>query len=137
MAVQNKTTLKGYFEDGDQPTGSNFTDLIDSLQHVSADTLQPLTDAATVNWNLANGGLAAVILGGNRMLANPSNLAAGIYVLKVLQDATGGRTLTYGTAYRFAGGVVPVLSSAANAYDIITFFCDGTNMNGIPSYNFS
>lgn len=137
MAVQNKTTLKGYFEDGDQPTGSNFTDLIDSLQHVSADTLQSLTDGAAISWNLSSGGLAAVTLGGNRTLANPTNLAAGIYILKVLQDAAGSRTLTYGTAYRFAGGVIPVLSSAGNAYDIITFFCDGTYMNGIPSYNFS
>ena len=137
MAVQNKTTLKGYFDDGDQPSGSNFTDLIDSLQHVSADTLQPLTDGATVNWNLGSGGLATLTLGGNRLLANPSTLAAGIYVLKVVQDAAGSRILTYGSAYKFAGGVVPVLSSAPNAYDILTFFCDGTYMNGIPSYNFS
>lgn len=30
MAIQNKTTLKGYFNDGDRPNESNFTDLIDS-----------------------------------------------------------------------------------------------------------
>ncbi len=137
MAVQNKTTLKGYFEDGDQPTGSNFTDLVDSLQHVSSDTLQTLTDGSTISWDLSVGGLAAVTLGGNRTLANPSNLAAGIYMLKVIQDGTGTRSLAYGTIYKFAGGVVPVLSSTAGAYDIITFFCDGTNMNGIPNYNFS
>ncbi len=137
MAVQNKTTLKGYFDDGDQPTGSNFTDLVDSLQHVSADTLQTLTDGSSISWDLSTGGLATVTLGGNHTLANPSNLAAGIYVLKVVQDATGGRTLAYGTNYKFAGGVIPILSGAANAYDIITFFCDGTNMNGIPNYNFS
>ena len=30
MAKQNKTTLKGYFETGDIPTGGNYVDLIDS-----------------------------------------------------------------------------------------------------------
>jgi hypothetical protein len=137
MPVQNKTTLKGYFEDGDKPTGSNFTDLVDSLQHVSADTLQTLTDGTSISWDLSIGGLAAVTLGGNHALANPSSLAAGIYMLKVIQDGTGGRVLTYGTTYKFAGGVVPILSSGAGQYDILSFFCDGTYMNCIPNYNFS
>jgi len=30
MAKQNRTTLKGYFETGDIPTGGNYVDLIDS-----------------------------------------------------------------------------------------------------------
>jgi|TARA_B110000908_G_C10165326_1_gene408075 hypothetical protein len=30
MAKQNRTTLKGYFETGDTPTGGNYVDLIDS-----------------------------------------------------------------------------------------------------------
>lgn len=137
MSVQSKTVLKSYFETGDQPTESNFADLIDSLQHVSADTLQTLTDGSSIAWNLSAGGLATVTLSGNRTLANPTNIAAGIYMLKVIQDGTGSRTLAYGTSYKFAGGVVPILSSAAAAYDILTFFCDGTNMNCIPSYNFS
>ena len=137
MAIQNKTILKSYFQTGDQPSESNFADLIDSLQHVSADTLQTLTDGASISWDLSMGGLAAVTLGGNRTLANPSNLAAGVYMLKVIQDGTGTRTLAYGTNYKFAGGVVPVLSSGAGQYDILSFFCDGTYMNCIPNYNFS
>ena len=137
MAVQSKTVLKSYFETGDKPSESNFADLIDSLQHVSADTLQTLTDGTTISWDLNTGGLATVTLGGNRTLANPSNLAAGIYMLKVLQDGTGTRTLAYGTTYKFAGGVVPVLSIGAGQYDILSFFCDGTYMNCIPNYNFS
>lgn len=34
MAVQDKPTLKTYFETGDKPSEANFEDLIDSFQHV-------------------------------------------------------------------------------------------------------
>lgn len=34
MTVQNRTTLKGYFETGDRPTQANFADLVDSLAQV-------------------------------------------------------------------------------------------------------
>jgi hypothetical protein len=35
MALQDKTTLKSYFETGDKPTQAQFEDLIDSLAHVN------------------------------------------------------------------------------------------------------
>lgn len=90
-----------------------------------------LTDAATINWNLQTQQTATVTLGGSRTLANPTNMVAGFtHVLKVVQDATGSRTLSYGANYKWPGGVAPVLSTAANAIDILTFYTDGTNMYG-------
>lgn len=92
---------------------------------------QTLTDGATINWDVALGPMATVTLGGNRTLANPTNLKAGAsYAIKVIQDGTGGRTLAFGSAYKFEGGVDPVLSTAAGAVDIITFISDGTNLYG-------
>ena len=93
---------------------------------------QTLTDGATVNWDLLAGAFASVTLGGNRALANPSNVGpAGMsYTLKVVQDGTGSRTLSFGSAYLFAGGVDPVLSTAASAVDYIFFVSDGTNLVG-------
>lgn len=41
--------------------------------------------------------------------------------LYIAQDATGGRTITWPTV-KWAGGVAPVISTAANAIDIYTFF---------------
>lgn len=91
---------------------------------------QTLTDGATINWNLALGVAATVTLAGNRTLANPTNMASGYsYSIIVKQDATGSRTLAYGSAYKWSGGT-PVLSTTANAVDIITFISDGTNMYG-------
>jgi len=63
---------------------------------------QTLSDGATINWDLSLAQNAVVTLGGNRTLANPTNqIAGGVYTLLVKQDATGGRTLAFGTAYKW------------------------------------
>jgi hypothetical protein len=87
-----------------------------------------LTDAATVAWNAAIMD-ATVTLANNRTLGAPTNLVTGgRYTLKVVQDATGSRTLAYNAAYKFPGGAAPTLSTGANAVDILEFWSDGTNM---------
>jgi len=99
---------------------------------------QTLTDGATVNWNLALGAMATVTLGDNRTLANPTNLVAGAsYILIITQDGTGGRTLAFGSAYKFPGGTDPTLSTAGGAVDIVAFLCDGTSLYGSFQGNFA
>lgn len=90
-----------------------------------------LIDAASISWNLDTNQAAIVTLGGNRTLANPTNMKAGAsYTLIVVQDGTGNRTLAYGANYKWPSGTAPVLSTAAGAIDILTFISDGTNMYG-------
>jgi hypothetical protein len=97
----------------------------------SANTLnQTLTDGATVNWDVSLGQVASLTLGGNRTIANPTNMKVATYILYLVQDATGSRTVTWGTNYKWPGGVAPVLSTGANKRDIISFISDGTNMYG-------
>lgn len=92
-------------------------------------TTQTLTDAATINWNLSQGAMATVTLGGNRTLAAPTNLVNGAtYVLIIKQDSGGNRTLSFNGVFKFPSGVAPVLSSSPNAVDIVSFLCDGTNL---------
>lgn len=96
-----------------------------------------LTDGATINWDASANQVTSVTLAGNRTLAAPTNLADGAtYILIIKQDATGGRTLTFNAVYKFPGGTVPTLSTAANAVDIITFVSDGTNMYGVAQKDF-
>jgi hypothetical protein len=91
--------------------------------------LEPLTDAATISWDAAQAQTAEVTLGGNRTLANPTGLrAGGHYHLIVHQAAGGGRTLSFGTLYDFAGGSAPVITSAATAKDVFSFVSDGTRL---------
>ena len=97
-----------------------------------------LTDDANISWNVEDNQVASVTLGGNRELDNPTNMKDGAtYILRVIQDGTGGRTLTYNTAYLWAGGNAPVLSAGGGAIDILTFISDGTNMYGVATLDFS
>ncbi len=83
--------------------------------------LQTLTDGATVNWDMSSGYNAKVTLGGNRTLAAPTNVIEGItYTLRVIQDGTGSRLLTWNAAYKWGTAGTPTLSTAAGAIDLVT-----------------
>jgi hypothetical protein len=81
-----------------------------------------LTDGATITPDLADSNNFSVTLGGNRTLANPSNIVAGQSgSIFITQDGTGSRTLAYGSQYDFIGGTAPTLSTAASAVDRIDY----------------
>jgi hypothetical protein len=85
-------------------------------------TPQTLTDQATITWDVADGINAIVTIAATgRTVANPTNIQAGeTYTLSVKQDATGSRTITtWGSYFDFGSGGTPVLSTAANAVDLI------------------
>lgn len=97
-----------------------------------------LTDAATIAVDCDTGNVFTVTLGGNRTLGAPTNLKNGAtYVFIVKQDATGSRTLAYNAVYKFPGGVDPVLTTTANAVDILAFVSDGTSLFGTVQHNMS
>jgi len=97
-----------------------------------------LTDAATITWNAQTQQVAKVTLGGNRTLGAPSNLVDGFtYILRVIQDGSGSRTLAYNAVFKWPSGVAPVLSTGVAAIDVLTFVSDGTNMYGVAQKNFS
>jgi hypothetical protein len=91
---------------------------------------QTLTDGATINWDVANGSVATVTLGGNRAIAAPTNLKIGSYILHIIQDGTGGRTVTWNSVFKWPAGVAPVLTTTGNRRDLFSFVCDGTNLYG-------
>ena len=87
-----------------------------------------LTDGATITPDFSLGNNFSVTLAGNRTLANPTNLTAGQSgVITITQDATGSRTLAYGSYWKFPGGTVPTLSTAANAVDELVYYVDSTS----------
>lgn len=97
-----------------------------------------LTDGANIAWNLDTAQTAFVDLGGNRTLDNPTNMKAGAtYILRVIQDSSGSRTLAFGSAYLFPGGTAPTLTTAGGAVDLLSFYCDGSAMLCVPSLDFS
>ena len=91
---------------------------------------QTLTDGVTISWDTSSGQVATVTLGGNRTMAAPTNLKIGTYILHVVQDATGSRTLTWNSVFKWPAGIAPVLTTNANARDVISLVSDGTNLYG-------
>jgi predicted acyltransferase (DUF342 family) len=74
----------------------------------------------TPNFSIANN--FAVTLSGNGTLTNPQTVIPGQSgVVYVGQDSTGSRTLTYGSWWKFPGGVTPTLTTTANAVDALFY----------------
>jgi hypothetical protein len=98
-----------------------------------------LTDGATIAWDLASNQVAKVVLGGNRTLQNPTFAKdGGVYVLFVTQDATGSRTLNYGSNYRWStGNLTPTLTTTPGRTDILTFVSFDGKMYGSGSFNYT
>lgn len=102
-------------------------------------TVQTLTDGATITWNVSNGINAQVTIAATgRTLAITSPTAGHTYKIRIIQDATGNRTLTTWPANTKwpNGGTVPTQSNGANQYDIYEIYYDGTNYYNTQTPNF-
>ena len=85
-------------------------------------TISALTDGATITPDFALANNYSVTLGGNRTLANPTNLTAGQSgAIWITQDGTGSRTLAYGSYWDFTGGTAPTLTTTASARDCLVY----------------
>lgn len=85
--------------------------------------LGQLTDGATVTPDF-NASLDSywIIGATGRTLANPQNLRAGQKGIIYIIQNTGGQTITtWGSFYKFPGGVKPVLSTGGGMVDAISF----------------
>lgn len=101
--------------------------------------IQVLADDTTISWDVSGGYNASVTLGGNRMLAISSMEPGDYGTIKIIQDATGSRTLTLPANSKVANGGAGALTltSAPNSEDIVTFYYDGVsfNWNFAPNFN--
>lgn len=96
----------------------------------------PLAAAGSnVAVNLSTGlNFTLAMTGGPWTLDSPTNAKPGQSgFIEVTQDATGGRVLSFAAGWTFGGGVDPVLSTAANAKDVLQFviMADGSAMAGL------
>jgi hypothetical protein len=111
----------------------------DTIDGVLAPTITTLTDGSTITPAFTDSCNFTVTLGGNRTLANPTGLVAGQSgSIFVVQDATGSRTLAYGSSWDFAGGTAPTLSTAANSIDRIDYVVrTSTSIHAVFTANYS
>ena len=87
-----------------------------------------VSDASTVTFDLDSANHFEVVLGANRTLALSNSGTAGQkFTVKLKQDGTGSRTVTWFSTINWPGGLVPTLSTAANKADTFGFICTSTN----------
>lgn len=104
-----------------------FLDVSQSFTKGQAVTPFALTDAATITVDASQSNEFTVTLGGNRTLANPTNLKAGqVLTFTVTQDGTGGRTLAFGGFYNWMAPPAPLLNTGATTKTTISCNADTT-----------
>ena len=144
----NITAVVGGTEGTDRATNATFTENIVAGAGADFDLRADLDwdgdveivslKLANVSWDLDTQQVATLTLDGDLVLDNPTNMNdGGQYVLRLIQDGTGTRLLTYGSAYKFPGGTAPTLSTGTTDRDKIGFDSDGTNMDGNFAANYS
>jgi len=93
-------------------------------QYISPSTLVSST-SITPNAALSNN--FRLVLAHNATLNNPTGLVNGMVLnFMIVQDATGGRTLTFGTKFKFPEGVAQPIASAANSISFYSAYYDST-----------
>jgi len=91
--------------------------------------------AKTINWKLGN--KQKITLNDNCTFTFTNPSGACNLILKVIQDATGSRTVTFPASVKWAGGTAPTLSTGINDIDIVALYFDGTNYYCMASLDFS
>lgn len=96
-----------------------------------------LTPGASVSTDASLSMNFTLTLNQNTTLANPTNLTSGVtYAWIITQDSTA-RTLGFGNAFTWPGGVSPTVSTGSGAIDIITGYYDGTKLRAVYSQAFA
>ncbi len=101
--------------------------------YAASNNLSGITGATTVDWNNSNVQLGT--MNGNVTFTFNNPVSGARYILVLLQDATGGRTVTWPAAVKWSGGTAPTLSGA-NKYDVIGFVYAFGNYYGSASLNY-
>ena len=102
-------------------------------------SITALSDGANISTDFALNNHFSVTLGGNRTLANPTNIVAGQSgSIFVTQDGTGSRTLSYSGYWKFPAATAPTLSTTAAAVDRIDYVVrTTTSIHAVATLNVS
>jgi hypothetical protein len=139
LPSQTGNNGKALFTDGTNPFWGSVVITFASTSQYRAGTasgvaIDPATMAAamapvnlpatsgTVTLDLTTGFNWTGTLTGNVTLANPTSPQPGMSgYIRLAQDTTGSRTITFGSSWKFPSGMSKVLSTAANSIDVIFY----------------
>ena len=114
---------------GNNARASEYVNLRKDVRNAIKDE-QVGADGATITFNLTNGAIHSVTLGGNRTLAVSNPTAGQSFMVILKQDGTGSRTVTWWSGIKWIEATVPTLTTTLSRADIFAFFYDGTSYYG-------
>ena len=91
----------------------------------------------TIDWN--NGKYQVITLTADTVTISFTDPSPGVgsVQLRIVQDGTGSRTITWPGTVLWSGGTAPTLTTTASAEDIVTLFYNDTNYYGTAIFDFS
>lgn len=81
------------------------------------------SDGATITFNMTSSNIHSVTLGGNRTLAVSNTTAGQAFIIRLIQDGTGSRTVTWFSTLKWVSGSAPTLTTTAAKIDVFGFLC--------------
>lgn len=83
--------------------------------------------AGTATLDLAVSGKNFITMPAGNITIALSNAKVGqVFFIRILQDGTGSRTVTWFTTIRWSGGSAPTLTTTASKADLLVFLCTGS-----------
>lgn len=96
------------------------------------------SSSGSINTDTSSGNFFKHTLTENTILQNPTNMVGGnYYQWQIIQHASSAKTLAFGNKFKFIDGNPMVVSTGANAIDMIKAYFDGTNLITTFVQNFS
>ncbi len=89
--------------------------------------LKANADAVTITFDVNEANVHTVTLGDNRTFAISNETSGQKFMIRILQDGTGSRTVTWFSTIKWAGGSAPTLTTTASKADVVGFICTGTD----------
>ena len=119
------------------PATNAVTDAAQTFTAAQRATITTLTDGATVTPDFATSNNYTLTLGGNRTIANPTNLTAGQSGSIFLVQGSTGYTGAWGSYWDFTTGTAPTLSAASKVDRVDYIVRSTTSIHAVFTADYS
>lgn len=116
-------TTTGVITSAGISTTGNITGGIVTVSKAIKTSNKSNADSTTITFDLNESNFHTVTLGGNRTLALSNPTVGQKFAIRLQQDVTGNRTVTWFSTIRWPDNTVPTLSSTGNKADLFGFVC--------------
>ena len=115
MTVLSRTAIKGLFEDGDTPQGSDYSDWVDSFVHLTDSTAQTVTSPMTLG-TVGATTVSAALVSANNVNGSAANFST-VSAQRIVASACVFQTVTFVqlSAQRVNGSAATFLATVSAA----------------------